>query len=301
MFTHRRVEGRRSCYNRGNMLDGIIGHERIVETLRRQAERGQLAHAYLFIGQEGVGKTAVALGLIGNGGEFQWVARLEDEKSGKLKSAISVDQIRDLRDRLSLTSFSGETKAAFIEEADRLSDGAANALLKTLEEPRGDTVIVLRAETLESVSQTIASRCQVIRFCPVPAAVISTALVKRGVAKDEAAELAAASRGRPGVALRLLTDRAYRAERDTAAASFGAMMASALPKRLGIVAELLPKSEEDKRRAVERILDVWEEAARETLLAGDARAPAVLDRLREAREAVGRNVSPQLALEHIVI
>lgn len=283
------------------MLDGIIGHERIVETLRQQAGQGRLAHAYLFIGQEGVGKTAVALGLIGAGSDFQQVSRLEDEKTGKLKTAISVDQIRELRDRLSLTSFSGETKAAFIEEADRLSDGAANALLKTLEEPRGDTVIVLRAETLESVSQTIASRCQTLRFCPVPAATIASALVRRGVDKSEAAELAAASRGRPGVALRLLTDRAYRAERDTAAASFETVMASALPKRLGIIAELLPKSEEDKRRSVEKILDVWEEAAREKLLAGDRRFVAILDRLRESREAVGRNVSPQLALEHIVI
>ncbi|NBS41648.1 AAA family ATPase, partial [bacterium] len=150
------------------MLDGIIGHERIVERLKRQAEQGRLAHAYLFIGQEGVGKTAVAMGLIGSGSDFQQVSRREDEKTGKLKVTISVDQIRELRDRLSLTSFSGETKAAFIEEADRLSDGAANALLKTLEEPRGDTVIILRAETLESVSQTIASRCQVLRFCPVP-------------------------------------------------------------------------------------------------------------------------------------
>ena len=78
-------------------------------------------------------------------------------------------------------------------------------------------------------------------------------------------------------------------------------MASALPKRLGIIAELLPKSEEDKRRSVEKILDVWEEAARQKLLSGDARYVAILDRVRESREAVGRNVSPQLALEHIVI
>ncbi|NBS41411.1 hypothetical protein EBS80_02020, partial [bacterium] len=63
----------------------------------------------------------------------------------------------------------------------------------------------------------------------------------------------------------------------------------------------LPKSEEDKRRSVEKILDVWEEAARQKLLSGDARYVAILDRVRESREAVGRNVSPQLALEHIVI
>lgn len=291
------------------MFEAMIGHKTAVDALRRQVENGRLAHAYLFIGPEGVGKTTAARMLLGLEGQKEGIAEVDgyvitrdaDEKTGKLKSLIGVDQVRALRDRLSLTSFGGGRKVAFIEEADRLSDGAANALLKTLEEPRGDTVIVLRAETLESVPATIASRCQVVRFHPVSAADIASAMIARGVARAEAEELAAAARGRPGIALRLLVDNAFRAERATALATFDAILAASLPKRLSLVADLLPKSEADKATALEKILDAWEEAARNKMLAGDGRFVAILDRLRAAREASDHNVNPQLALEHIVI
>lgn len=285
------------------MLETIIGHEKIVEALRRQASNGRLAHAYLFVGPEGVGKSTVARALLaaGCGDPAYNVRRSEDEKTGKLKSAISVEQIRELRDRLSLTSFSGEKKTAFIEEADWMNDAAANALLKTLEEPRGDTTIVLRAETLESVPATVASRCQVFRFHAVPEATIAEALVRRGLDREEAAHVARLSSGRPGVATRLVTDGAYRAERETATGAFDAIMSASLPKRLALVADLLPKTENDKATALAKILDAWEEAARAKMLSGDTRYVRVLDRLREAREASERNVSPQLALEHVVI
>lgn len=283
-----------------DMLEGIIGHEKIVEALRRQASNGRLAHAYLFVGPEGVGKTAVARGLLGTR-EHDTVVREQDAKTGKLKSAISVEQIRELRDRLSLTSFAGERKTAFIEEADWMNDAAANALLKTLEEPRGDTTIVLRAETLESVPATVASRCQVLRFHPVAEDVIARALLERGHDREEAARTARLSGGRPGVALRLVTDGAYRAERETATGAFDAVMSASLPRKLALIADLLPKTETDKATALAKILDAWEEAARAKMLTGDTRYVRVLDRLREAREAAERNVSPQLALEHIVI
>ena len=109
------------------------------------------------------------------------------------------------------------------------------------------------------------------------------------------------SNGCPGIAIRLLTDGGYRAERETAASAFHAIMAASLPRRLGLVASMLPKTEADKATALERILDAWEETARQKMLAGDARYVAVLDRLRESREAMEYNVNPQLALEHIVI
>ncbi len=281
------------------MLDRIIGHEKIVSVLRRQRENGRGVHAYLFVGPEGVGRSTVAGELLG--ANATKVARNSDEKTGKLKSAISVDQIRELRDVLAHTSLAGGTKAVFIEEADWLNAAAANALLKTLEEPRGDTLIILRAPTVESVPATIASRCQVIRFGFVPVETIATALVRRGLDKEEASRLASMSNGCPGIAIRLLTDGGYRAERETAASAFHAIMAASLPRRLGLVASMLPKTEADKATALERILDAWEEAARQKMLAGDARFVTVLDRLRESRDAMEQNVNPLLALEHIII
>lgn len=299
-----------------NMFSRIIGHEKIISVLRRQRENGRGAHAYLFVGPEGSGRTTVAHAVIAGAAKqsrdeiaspadgrlaMTTVRRLADEKTGKLKSAISIDQIRELRDVLAHTSFDGGKKCVFIEEADWLNAAAANALLKTLEEPRGDTLIVLRAPTVESVPVTIASRCQVIRFGFVPAEAIAAALVRRGLDREEASGLARASNGCPGTAIRLLTDSAYRAERDTAASAFHAIMDASLPRRLALVSAMLPKTEADKATALEHILDVWEETARQRMLAGDGRFVAVLDRLRESRDAMEHNVNPLLALEHIVI
>lgn len=286
------------------MFASIIGHESVLEALRRQVSGGRLSHAYLFVGPEGVGRTTVARAflsaLVPPGVTPLLVSRLTDEKTGKRKS-VGIEQVRELTAAISLTSFDGERKAAFVEDADWLLGPAANALLKTLEEPRGDTVIVLRAETPESVPATIASRCQVMRFHPVSETTIASALVERGHDKEEAARVARQSLGRPGTAIRLVTDGAFRAERDTAASAFDAIVSASLPKRLALVADLLPKGESDKAAALERILDTWEQAARERLLAGDRRFVDVLDRLRESREAAERNVNPQIALEHIVI
>lgn len=224
-----------------------------------------------------------------------------DEKTGKLKSAISVEQIREMIAQLSLTSFDGQKKTAFIEEADHLSDAAGNALLKTLEEPRGDTLIILRAESVESVPATMASRCQILRFYPVATRTMADALVRRGVDGEEATRLALMSAGRPGVALRFLKDGEYRAEVETAVSVFETVMASSLPKRFGLIAKMLPKEETDKATALSKILDVWERVARDKLLTGDQRYVGILDRLRQSRDAMDHNINPQLALEHIIL
>jgi DNA polymerase-3 subunit delta' len=282
----------------------VVGHKKIIDVLRKQILAGKVSHAYLFVGPEGVGKTAVAmelLGAIGARAGLVAVSRLRDEKTGRLKSAVSVEQIRELCERLALTSFDGGRKVAFVEDADWMNDAAANALLKTLEEPRGDVTVVLRAETLESVPATVASRCQVLRFHAVAEEEIAASLVGRGLDREEACRLARLSNGRPGVAVRLLVDGAYRAERETAAAAFEAAMSASLPRRLALAAELLPKSEEDKATALAKILDAWESAARERMLAGDGRCVAILDRIRESREAAERNGSQGLGLEHVVV
>lgn len=287
------------------MFSSIIGHQNVCSVLSRQIESGQMAHAYLFVGPEGVGKSAVTSEFIGtlvpSGTDATKVARNFDEKTEKLKSSISVEQIRELRERLSLTSFDGSKKMVFIEEADYLSDSAANALLKTLEEPRGDTCIILRAETVESVPETIASRCQILRFHLVSEKIIGDALRTRGLDQEETTKIATMSRGRPGVAIRLIRDGAYRAERETASATFQTIISSSLAKRLGLVASLLPKTETDKSTALEKILDTWEEVARDRMLAGDTQFTPILDRIQESREAMEFNINPQLALEHVVI
>lgn len=296
----------------------LIGHARIREVFTRMLAAGRLPHASLFVGPAQVGKTAMALMLLKETVAPGWTGPLEahpelvvlrretDEKTGKDKAAISVEQVREACARFSQTSFSGGRKGMFVEEADALNAAAANALLKTLEEPRGDAVMILRASSVDDVPATIASRCQVIRFQAVPEVEIASALVRRGVDREEAAALARASHGRPGAALRLLTDGEYRAQEETASEGARRLMREGIAPRLRAAAELLPKDEANKGAVALRTLETWERVLREELLArvgsADARRVAkALRRLGEARSAIRHNGSPQLALEHVLL
>lgn len=298
-----------------NLFDHIIGHERVCEVLRRQVESKQLAHAYLFVGPEAVGKTTVAqafiealAGPLAANPNVSVLERETDAETDKLASSISVVQVRALVERLTLSAFGSGYKAAFIEEADRLNTNAANALLKTLEEPRGDTLMVLRAPSLESVPETIASRCQVFRFHPVAATTIETMLRTRGIPTEDASELTRLARGRPGVALRLLKDAAFRAEHSLARDAAERFLKASLPERFRLIADLLPKEEANKAVAATQTLDALEETLRDRLLSAlhHSITPPLhhsrpFDAIHASRQALRGNVSPALALEHVAL
>jgi len=305
---------------------GIIGHEAACGLFLRTLEKGQLPHAFLFIGPEGVGKEAVARRLIHAflGGsieahpDFLFIERLTDEKTKKLKTQISVDQIREVKDKLALSSFSGK-KAVLIRDADRMPPSAANALLKTLEEPRGDVLIILLGGHEASLLATIASRCQVVRFHPVPTRTIAEALKKYVGSAAEAEYFARLSFGRPGLALLLAQDAEYREGFLAALEEGGKMIQSTLPARLKLISRMLPKEEANKAAIFFEAVSVWEQAVRDQMLASIgcrdlmtvAQAPvvppapfrwiSVMRAIQEAREAAAQNGNPQLGLEHAAI
>jgi DNA polymerase-3 subunit delta' len=190
----------------------VLGNAATIRLLENALSSGQAAHAYIFFGLPGVGKRTVAR-LFGaalvSGGD----AGAEDRARRGLHPDLAeirpegnfttIDQVRGILRLAASRPFEG-ARRVFILEADTLRADAANALLKTLEEPEGETVFVLLATSREGVLPTILSRAQAVRFNPVPTAEVEEFLRRRGAAEPGLA--AALGRGSVGLALRYAED-----------------------------------------------------------------------------------------------
>jgi DNA polymerase III subunit delta' len=214
----------------------IIGHHRPLEILRLALGNERLHHAYLFVGPEGVGKRTVALALAkaihcretkndycdrcpdcariqaGNHPDVRLVQTLEDKKE------ISIKQVRELEKELNFRSFSGKRKIAIIDPATLLNASSQNALLKTLEEPPQNSLIVLVAPNAGVLLPTLRSRCLRIAFGPLARDEVTRFLVsKEGINQDEASLRAALSMGSLGTAIKFDKDELLEKRRSWAA------------------------------------------------------------------------------------
>ncbi len=201
------------------LLDGIVGHGPVGSLLEREASRP--AQAYLFVGPSSVGKGTVARRFAATllcphhgihegvcdtcrrvlGGNHPDVTVVEP--SGR--STLTVDQAREVVAKATLAPVEGSKKVIVIDEASAMTDQAANALLKTLEEPTASTVFIVVAESEEDLPATVASRCRTIQFGRLRTEDLVDALVAQGVEKTQAEEVAQIAGGRPGLALELAT------------------------------------------------------------------------------------------------
>ena len=186
----------------------LIGHQKQWEFLKKSAESGKISHAYLFAGQEKLGKKTLALEWISFlfGGELRLnqhpdLALIEPE--GK---EIQIAQIRNLISRLSLKPHSAPFKAGIIDQAHLMNQESQTAFLKTLEEPRGKTVLILITEHPEMLFQTILSRVQKIKFYPVEKNELKDYLINRGASENQAEEIAFLSLGKPGMAVEFISN-----------------------------------------------------------------------------------------------
>lgn len=327
---------------------GVIGHEWAVELLSRNLAAGRVRHAYLFTGPAGVGRRTLALALaralnctgpqppcgrcrsctlIGDGSaaappRHPDVRLIEPVESGERiqRLEIRIDQIRDLQHELALTPVEGRYRIAILCDFEAANAHAANALLKTLEEPPPQVILILTASQADVLLPTIVSRCQVLNLRPLPWQVVRSALLARGVPADQAETLAHLCGGRLGWALRAAADPELLARRSQALDDLQRLLKASRNARFTYAEELARDGQ-----ALRETLEVWLSWWRDLLLVTtDTQAPLTnadrtheLERLaqtitadqarhalallRDATWHLDRNANPRLLAEVLLL
>jgi DNA polymerase-3 subunit delta' len=319
------------------LFDSIVGQGPAVALLRRALASGRVAHAYAFVGPPGVGRRLAALAvaqavLCPGGGcgacpacrrvaagqhpDLMVLAPTPPKENPRGPQALRIADVREVEHWAALAPHEGARKVFVVDDADRLTPDAAEALLKTLEEPPPRTLIVLVVANVRALPPTVLSRCQVVRFRPVPEAEVAALLATRGADPETAQLLARLTRGQIGRALEV--DLAAVRDRRAAALDLLQVTRPALPGRLD--------DGTPDRAGVATMLEtywLWYRDALCLAAGGDARLVVNVDRGDELRALAARaglpglaealrtvkagwlaleaNVSPRLCLEHVLL
>ena len=200
----------------------LLGQKQAVGLLTKSIASGRLAHAYLFRGPDGVGKQLLArilaaavnceqarglaaCGQCSSCKKFALSAHPDFEIISPEKGVIKIGRIRELIKKLSFAPYEAKMRVVLIEDIHTMRPEAANGLLKTLEEPLADNLLILTADSSRNVLQTILSRCQTIPLYPLNAADSVEVILRENneIGRKVAATLARLSEGSPGRALLL--------------------------------------------------------------------------------------------------
>lgn len=186
----------------------FIGYENIIEGFFRRVDNGTLSHAHLIIGPNGIGKSILArifaLKILNKEKDIDYVDIVNYRPS---KASMGVDEVREIIEEVSKRPYEGDKKVIIIHEGSKLTIQAQNALLKTIEEPPQGVYIILLAESLETLLETIKSRCQVYKLTPLNNKQIEKYINTLGNYSEEEIKASLAyGEGIPGKAERLLND-----------------------------------------------------------------------------------------------
>jgi len=303
----------------------IIGHEKIWEFFNRAAEEGLLSHSYILSGPNQVGKKTLALNIgskllntpvekLFTNPDFYYLARVEDEKTGKLKQDISISQTRGLRERLVNGSWLKGYQVVIIDEAEKLNEESGNSLLKLLEEPGAKTIFFLITTDEEMVLPTIRSRSQLMRFGLVSEEILKNGLKQLNFPKSATAEVVPLSLGRPGKAIELLQDAEKLAALKQRQGMLRQMLGSTLQENISTVEKIFKDKKEMTREKemVKELIDSWQVIFRGMLLNpneqnfskstwNSGKIIQALKILQQTRGLLRTNVQPRLLLEQIIL
>lgn len=216
----------------------LVGHDAAERTLIASWAAGRLPHGWLFCGPRGIGKATLAQRFAsfllaegprrpgravpadlslpehhpvlarlrsGGRGDLTTIVREINPETKKLRPFIVVEQVRDLGRSLAMTSLEGGYRAVIVDAAEEMNENAQNALLKVLEEPPADAVMMLVSHAPGRLLPTVRSRCRRLTLNPLAPAQVAAVLAGLGAAPEptDAAALAALAEGSPGRALAL--------------------------------------------------------------------------------------------------
>jgi DNA polymerase-3 subunit delta' len=292
------------------MTWNILGHDWAVNLLKEHVAGGNVRHAYLLTGAQGIGRRTLALRLAQAlncpqspaPGEpcmtCQTCTRIERMQYSDLSivqaesrgGMLKVDQIRELQHSLSLAPYEGRYRVAILLRFEEANPNASNALLKTLEEPPGQVVLILTAESPESLFPTIVSRCEVLRLRPLPIETLSLGLQSRwGVPASEANLLAHLSGGRLGYALDLHHNPQRLEQRSRWLGDHYRLLKASMIERFAY-AESLSKDRDLLRDVIQVWLSLWRDIM---LHSAGSQAPlANLDQAEQI-EALAKHSNPE--------
>ena len=318
----------------------LLGHEWAVDMLKQHIAREAVRHAYLFTGPPGLGRRTLALRFaqalnctqptaLGEPcGACRDCLQIEKMQHPDLSivqaesegGTLKVDQVREIRRALAFKPYQAKYRVALFLRFQEASEGAANALLKTLEEAPGHAILILTADNSEQLFPTITSRCEVLRLRALPVDAVAVYLKSHGAEAEKAHLIAHISGGRPGYALRLLEDESALEFRADRLADLMQLLSATRVQKFNY-AEKLSKDKDDMRQALLIWLSYWRDvflrvsgavisitnidqedsitslAQRFTL----DQARSVVQDMESALERLERNVNPRLLAEVLLL
>ncbi len=266
-----------------------IGHEAIWNKLDRAFCDDRFPHALLFTGPPGIGKSLLARDFARRAAceadsppcdECDQCRQVNAESQPDLrivrvpagKKEIGVDLARGVKHFVHLRGIGGRARFVIIEDADRLSTAAQNALLKTLEEPPGRAILILITESPGGLLSTVRSRCQRISFRPLKDDDLRTVLRGQGLQDSEIDELTPLAHGSPGRALRIRSTLAD-SEIQSLESALAKLRPGAYSPVVGFV-QALGRSEPEMSSRLALLEEVLQQRTTQSVRAGDTRATA---------------------------
>jgi len=279
----------------------IIGHRKQQEFLKKIIESTEIPHALLFTGSEKLGKKKIAFEFVSsifkdnilNHPDFTFV-------SPETKQ-IQIKQIRDICWRLSLKPVKAPVSAVIIDQAHLMTREAQNCFLKTLEEPKSKSLLILITEHLRLLLPTIISRCQTVKFYQVKSQEIKKYLKTKKIQGDQVEDLVSISLGRPGMVIEYLDNLEVLEKREKIIKRLTKIIKSPIAVRFNYAKELAENGD------FKETLSIWLSYFRKSLLSCSDKF--LMTKIKNTLNFIEKtmfflsttNINPRLALEVLMM